>query len=346
MPFVYKITLTYFEVASSQTLQSSSGSHDWIGRPNFAIREDGVWVMAYRSGIHHGPIAPLSGQVHIRFSNNEGISWSDEDKTLAGAAVTGFPLVGHSKDATEGTIVQAANGDLLIAVLEDEDGVRGGGTWIWRSTDDGASWSSVGQMESDDELLCGGQIIVIGTDLYMILWTDPGSNYSSPYSVELHKSTDHGATWSLVSEVIGTGTDANESAIVHTGGNNLLVIARSTSETMTFKAVSNDLGNSWTVTDVTSQLGVVQRPKLKYLGDRLYLFGRNRLAETSQRTGLWWSDDDGNSWDGPFLPNSTIFNDCGYCDMLPRANGELYLVTYEGTSDVASLVAYEIAVIQ
>ena len=59
---------------------------------------------------------------------------------------------------------------------------------------------------------------------------------------------------------------------------------------------------------------------------------------------LWYSDDQGTTWEGPYYLSTTAFADGGYCDVLRRSNGQLYLLTYEGTSAAASIVEYVLSV--
>jgi hypothetical protein len=319
----------------------SRNSRDWIGRPALIALPDGRWILFYRKGTAHGV---ADGKVHLRFSEDQGNTWSDEDETPAGAEVIGFPIGAQpgNNDSGGPVVGLAANGDLILHSHDSAlPGLLRRGIYQYRSTTNGATWTSEGKVNQDDSILAGGQIILIGATLYMVGPRDPGADGLPPYESVMHKSTDNGATWTLVSIVIGTHIGANESSIAHTGGNNLLVIARSDSETKTYMRRSTDLGVTWgPVRNVTGTFGVVQRPLLKYIGDRLYLCGREREQEYAARTALWFSDDDGLKWEGPYHWNTTLFADTGHCDFLERSDGTIYGVTYEGTDDAASLSEY------
>lgn len=338
MPFVYKVNTATFDIPAGSFFQNTSGSHDWVGRPNLLALANGTWILSYRSADTHGAVA--GSLLHIRFSVDQGRNWSAEDTLPGGMAVTGFPISAHADDAAEGSLGQCANGDILLIVLENSTTGRNG-SWQWRSTDNGATWSDGGQIDTDDELLAGGEIKLIGSDLYATFWRDQGAGFAAPYSVELWFSNNDGAAWGLVSEVFSTATGCNESALVHTGGTNLLVIARSDSQTETYLRRSTDLGNSWgAIEDVTAILGIVHRPRLRYFGSRLYLSGRDRVGGGAEEySSLWYSDDDGAtaSWIGPFHwepPDG--WADGAYCDILERDGGDIYGMTYGGSTEFSA----------
>lgn len=327
-------------VISSRQMWVTSGSDDWLGRPHLLDRGDGVWVAVYRSGTAHA----AGSRLHIRFSSDQGLTWTAEDTYTNGSAVTGFPILPPVDEMGGCEIAKAANSDLLI-IVRDGSGANRNGSWLFRSTTSGAGWTSQGKINADNTLIMGGQIILIGSTLYATFTVDADANGATPYAVHLYKSVDHGVTWTFVAEVIAAATGANESSIVSTGGNNLLVIARSDSEATTYKATSTDLGATWSApSSIGSLVGVIQRPKLRYVGSRLYLFGRDQLTASDLFTVVWYSDDDGVSWNHQLWLNETTLTDTGYCDMLPRTNGNLYLLTYEGTQNTASIYEYVVDV--
>lgn len=106
---------TTFVTQSTQLLFNPTAPHTWAGRPFVIDRGDGVWIVLYRTGLAHGDDS--TAKVHIRFVADEGATWSNEDKTLADVAVTGFPLVRHNSDSTDNLgmaiLVVCPNGDLL-----------------------------------------------------------------------------------------------------------------------------------------------------------------------------------------------------------------------------------------
>lgn len=345
-PRVYITTTANFAVKSRTVLSSVSGSHDWIGRPALIELDSGVWVLFYRSATAHGV---ADGEIHIKFSGDEGRHWSDEDTTIGGVAVTGFPVTaqGAVNDTGGPTAIQAANGDLILFTYDTDTPFVRSGTQQYRSANNGATWAYEFKVTGSDEYI-GASMILVDSTLYALLWRDVGT-IDPPYSVEIWQSSDNAATWTLLSEVIGDSVGVNESGLVHIGGNKLMVIARSDDEDKTYRSSSGSLGVAWgAAIDVTADLGVVQKPVLKYFGDRLYLVGRDRASENSARTGLWFSDDDGKdgTWVGPFHPNPLPFTDTGYVDILQRDNGDIYLVTYEGSDPATSLIEYVLAVIQ
>lgn len=319
---------------SASVLYFEYETEDWNGRP--MLLDNGThWIMVYRQAESH--TGALSDVLHIRFSDDEGATWTDDDKTLADANVTGFPISGHSNGASGGQIAKAPNGDLILMVREDSP--SRGGTYLWKSTDNGATWTDEGQINADDELLAGGQIVVVGSDMYASFWVDPSADGAEPYRAELYKSDDNGASWSSVATIMDSDS-CDEAALIHLGGTTLLSIIRDTSKNVTYQAYSTDMGATWSAAaDISAQVGVVQRPRLQDIEGRLFLYGR-QYTDSFQRSCVYWSDDDGVSWLGPFYPDGQSYKDTGYCDMLKRSNGSLYMVSYAGNFYATALVEY------
>jgi hypothetical protein len=74
----------------------------------------------------------------------------------------------------------------------------------------------------------------------------------------------------------------------------------------------------------------------------VYLFGRHRYKETVQRNGIWWSDDDGETWKGCDLDEKN-FVDTGYGDALFRKDGTLVYLAYRGFDHCADLIRYTLS---
>lgn len=342
----------WFSRDSRTTLWSTNagGTHDWVGRAYMVALSDGIWLAFYRTGTAHGS---SDGRLHVRFSSDEGVSWSAEDTTLAAVAVTGFPIGIHGAalDAGEPTAGIAPNGDLILQTMEfGTAGVRLG-TYQYRSTNDGLTWSDEGKINGENKLCQGGQILTVGTTMYMVPWYDEAGDSTGPYSARLYVSTNNATTWTYRSDMADPTTGGNESAIIDIGATGLLGFSREHQETKTWMSISDDLGVTWTVTNVTGRFGVLQRPKLRRFPngahpDRIYLVGRDRIGETTQYTVIYFSDDDGVSWEGPYYWDTTQFVDCGYCDILERASGKLYGLNYTGTDNTASMAEYVFTVIR
>jgi hypothetical protein len=76
-------------VDATTTLDAGAGAQNWIGRGYVTRRTDGVLVLVYRrASAHNEDDADLA----IRFSDDDGATWTAVNTTLAAAAVTGFPM--------------------------------------------------------------------------------------------------------------------------------------------------------------------------------------------------------------------------------------------------------------
>lgn len=325
--------------SNKELIGTSTGA--WIGRTSL-IDNNGVWIQTYRSAGVHGYDA--ASQIHIRFSVDEGVTWTAEDKFTDGSAVTGFPLVEHdtgNSGVESAPLHIAPNGDLLCIVPEVLPSGNGiGGSWQYRSTDDGASWTDEGQINADATLSLGQEFINIGTDIYAGAWikdTNPIVHKSS-----LYKSTTNGTTWTLVSDITSFSDNTGECTIVNTTGNTLLAILRDENLSKTYTRISTDLGLTWGALKVMPYVGALHRPRIKVFADepsRLYLIGR-KYYTTYEKTIITYSDNGGEDWVTLLELESDNPTDCAYCDMLKRADGSVYLLSYKGTTTDANIYEY------
>lgn len=335
-----------FQAIRALPLISTSGAHDWIGRPFLATLANGTWVMVYRSATGH--VYETGARMHIRFSSNEGISWSDEDKTLAGASVTGFPIAAHSTNGVmDCNIILCPNNDLIVQVTEQTSVTDiAAGTWQYRSTDSGATWSSEGQLFSAAIETWGAQdFTIVGTTIYSIvlfLTSGETGSVTNDY-VMLYKSDDNGATWTFVSNITTVANPSNETGIEYLNGT-LLVVIRSNSGTVTWQRKSTDLGQTWgTLTDATASLAVLHRPILRRFTrypNRIYAVGRDYNGG-SLRPVVYYTDNLGTTWSSAFYPAGvTTYADCGYGDLIQTSYNQLIFYTYAGSTTAAALYDY------
>ena len=281
----------------------------------------------------------------------DSITYGESEFALADAgAVTGAPFVENNSGAgvTDAIIFQAPNGDLLLLVTEDKAApATRYGTYQYRSTDGGDTWSSEGQIDSDSTLRFGNcQAVIVGTDIYCTVFVDPNSDRAAPYKSALYKSADNGANWTDLGDITSTAEATNEVGLAHLGGNNLVVVLRADDQVHTYMRKTTDLGSSWgSLIDITESVGVVNRPRLHFFAEdsgRLYMNGRYWTGTGKNQTVVYYSDDDGDTWSGAFYPDESIIYDAGYCDVLQKADGSFYMLTYEGPSmDEAAIVEYE-----
>ena len=323
----------------------------WVGRGRLAVHGK-TWLLAYVAGNHHGGV-DTTKRIHLRFSNDEGRTWTATDTLPSGAKVAGFP-VGPGEEGVEAgelDLIACPNGDLLLLVREmvavrptPGKGRPGRGMRQFRSTDGGRSWRHEGKPMT--AAVGGGDFrssldhCVIGLDIYALMIVPAGGPRNA---VQLLRSDDNGRTWRRVS-IINPGREPiQETGLAHLGGNRLMAVGRTVAEEQTLMSTSNDLGKTWAPwIDIAPQVGVTQQPNLVVAGDepgRVYLLGRLRKKETVQRNGVWWTDDAGRSWQGGVL-DERDFVDTGYGDMRRRADGAFVCLAYRGKDNVSDMLAY------
>lgn len=319
-------------VESTRQLFSSSVYGDWLGRPR--LLDDGTkWICAYRVGASHS--AGALDRVCIRFSTDEGATWTDENVFTDGNPVSGAPLyLDPQYVAGPDAICKAPNGDLLIFVPH---GGGYGGTHVWRSTDSGASWAddgSIGPYNTDTV----PNVLVLGSDIYAVC-------YAGGYNCDLAKSSDNGLNWSLVEHVVveADGFNTNEYSLSNPSGSKFLVVMRNYDSIHTYQKISRDLGLNWDPATTSDEIGIIHRPiTAMFDAIRVYLVGRDYANGAShEKTIICYSDDGGSNWVARTELQTSDQFDCGYADMLMRTDGTIYIVDYIGTYDYAAATIYE-----
>jgi hypothetical protein len=347
-------------VVDRSLLRSAPGR--WFGRPSLTARPDGTWVLVFRAASQHGP--GTDSAFHVAFSADEGETWTDDDTTLDGESVEGFPHTSPDADVSDAT-VKHHDGDLLFHVTEErepfgevDDSWRG--TRQLRSTDGGVTWTDEGILDPDGidaaSLLLGqdGTVDPENGDRYEAVFVTRAGDRSAPFKSGLARTPDGGRSWEYVSDVTGFEDRTDETGVAFVGGD-LLAVLRDTDDAETYVRRSTDCGKTWGALEtVTDALGVIQRPRVyspddvgseAHNSEWLFLLGRHVRPEESQHTAVAVSPDAGRTWDGPVDLDEfgwpAQFGDCGYCDLRTRADGDHYLVTYGGpSSEDADLLGY------
>jgi len=327
-----------FTRISTQSLyRENVSTQDWLGRP-FLCNNDGQWLMVYRQAIDHAS-SDASVAWHIRLSDDEGATWSNADCLPNGTAITGAPFVPHATNTgmTDAIIFRAPNGDLIFQVFEKPGDT---GTYQYRSADDGATWLDEGKILSDAGIIGGQDYFLVGSNIYLPIMYSPTEDGDHPFIDALYKSTDNGATWAKVADIT-TGTDDSELSILHAGGNNLLCVMKDVTANKTYKYLSSDMGVTWGAPiDITSQVSVLQRPRLRQVGSIILLYGRDRISPASLKTVCYVSTDNGATFGEKFYPDTGDYQDGAYCDVLTRTGGQYYMLSYAGLIGKADIKEY------
>lgn len=349
------ITLT---VDASATLVTGGAPNDWHGRPAAEV-VNGVVVMVYKTATAHNL---NDGILHIKFSDDYGATWSDEDKTLAGVAVTNFPMnppdLGAGEDCQEPWLITAPNGDLLLHMWKDDYGVTQHGTWQSRSTDDGATWTIPAQIlpvglagpdgmfATDDHFVYNDVIYVVGR-YFSANWAD--------CKMLVIKSADNGTTWDWVSDITNNTPTVVEAGMEYVGNDTIVVVMRGNN--LTWRSFSHDMGLTWTAAeDVSSSLwaiagrhrintGAHLRGEANWWNDTYLIMHGFIWTGTGRRPVLWISQDSGLTWAFAYQPVDVETADGGYCDMFYNPNTDQYvLLTYSGLTTAADVKQHNLTI--
>jgi hypothetical protein len=368
IPLAKSIPPTSQSVTVDDTIVLVTGDSpkDWHGRAAMKVL-DGVTILVYRDGSKH---EINDGELHIRFSNTYGGSWTAEDTYLDGTPVDNFPMnppVSTGQDAGEPWLYIAPNGDLLLHMWRIDYGVSDGGTYQSRSTDGGKTWSDPEQIDfdgaaDDDIVFSTDDDFVYGDVIYATARIYTSGPAQAPSQEWLIKSEDNGETWEMVSIIMDDdegveGTGSQEVGIEYLGNNTIIAMLRDNEATHSYKRISTDMGETWgSLIDVTSTVGIAGRQRVY---TRSHLRGGDNwwqdeilimvgFIHTSngdsmpRRNAVWISIDAGDTWSAPFYIESE-YDDGGYGDMIydPLTN-QYIVVSYRGTLETADLIQYNL----
>lgn len=371
-PFTIPPETVAVTVDSSSTI-SSGGTLDWHGRAVVIRRADGTLILAYQRSTNHS-VNDGTG-IHLRMSDDNGATWSDEDEDVAGSPITGAPLQPSDamagQDAGEPWLIYAPNGDLLCFTWRVDYNVDNDGTYIFRSSDDGQTWDSGtgpiawGGLTSnqnlrtyftDDGFAIAGKLYIFGR-VY-----EDASDYD-PSAVVMASSSDNGLSWTRDATIVSSSGPPTGGAIEigaeRIGASSFHVMIRDTAHTHGYTSTSTDLGATWpALVDVSGTAGILGRPRIY---TRAHLKGQanwwndpvliavgfvHQVSGSSQtrRNCVWVSRDRGATWSTPFYIDSST-EDAGYGDIFYDADNDQYVVvTYQGTLAAASVKQYRLTI--
>lgn len=336
----------------------------WYGRASLkdtrrTYNAKPVWVLCYaQSEAHH---LLRWSQLHFRFSNDYGETWSEEDKWIDGTSVLGAPMYapttvpGQSlRGPGEPWLYLCPNGDLLNHMWDSQYNVSNNGTYQSRSTDGGKTWSTPQKItfinntgisissndnifSTDDDFVYNG-VIYAGAREYLNYDT-----FDSEIRSWLIKSTDNGNTWELVSLLSEYDDITNEYGLEYVGNDTIVSCVREFVGPPAFYTKSLNLGKTWaSLTDVSSIYGTWSRQRVKtrsnvkskvgyYRDPVVFCHGFihvNGGNSHPRRIAVWVSKDSGETFTGPLYLKDQGY-DGGYGDFLYNPiKGEYVTVQY------------------
>lgn len=347
-------------VESSKVIASESGQ--WFGRA--AVRViNGITILAYYEASHHWA---NDGALHIRFSDDYGATWSDEDKTLTGSAVAGFPMnpeVSAGEDAGEPWLVVTPNGKLLLHMWRVNYSESSGGTYQSISSDGGLTWSTPAIIDfsgisNDDKIFMTDDHFIFDDVIYAgarVYDDEAGTNSKSI----LVKSEDNGTTWVYISDISDFATYPTEEVGLEYLGNNIIyAILRDDNNVKTYKRISTDMGATWgSMTNVTSVFAASGRHRIytrshlqgcqEWWNDSVLImvgFVMPTTPNFPRRNCIWVSVDKGETWSYPYYLD-TQTEDGGYGDMFydPINNQYVVMINY-GANAECDLKQYNLTI--
>jgi len=343
----------------SITVVDSGTGTDWVGRASIKRLANGNLVMCYVEGQDHYTMGTM--YLHIRFSNNNGESWSLADHDLSGNAIAAFPAKPSSFSYVgpmEPWLILAPNGNLILSCwyYVGTNSALNAGTYQSISSDGGITWSAFASVTfigynpgngtlketyaTDDDFVYNGVIYACARTYNYV---DTGT----PVQTILISSSDNGITWNYVSNITSyaDGIDnlgTQECGIEYLGNNTIIAILRATSSSIvSYKRISTDMGATWgALTDISSLIYVAGRFRVR---TRAHLMGQANwwtdpnlimngfvFTGAGRRNCVWTSKDAGATWSYPLFVDVDI-NDAGYGDMIYDANtGEYIFISYQG----------------
>jgi len=348
----------------------SQTPHDWYGRCMIAVIDEHRWIMALRSGLDHISWGQRDA-IHVITSNDEGRTWSVLNRWFDGSPIAGMPYEdGHTH--SEPGLYRTSNGDLILQFWRTG---YSSGTKQLRSTDNGKTWNLDIDRIRVRGVTGAGDDRVIGTEDYFVDPENPSDIYMAFQYFHYHgkagsllaRSRDNCRSYRFVNwicpladEKAPEGGAAFEPAIEYVGNRTIVAVLRDgAGNKRTWQSISSDMGASFSPpVDISRQInggvpnGQWQRARL-YKGSNPYFQYGNRLDYAKGEGRLWgfglhsngggytrkpvvyWSDDNGQSWNGPELLHGPIQpgTDTGYGDLKRRVDNTFVAATYYANSD-------------
>jgi hypothetical protein len=356
--FAYaRVATPSLTVLDTSAIVTSAGEPNWFGRPTVAVLGTGVVVMVYKRNAGHDNDG--SGTLHIRFSDDYGATWTNEDTDLNAASVAAFPVTSDTwtglEDVTEPLLYLAPDGTLLLHFWRyDWTAITGDGSYQMTSSDGGITWSapaSIGLTGSTDatRTFTTDDRTVIGTTIYA------GCSFKGAGAGKegIVKSEDNGATWAYVANVVASGS--SEIGVERVGANALIAVLRGSTNIGASVSRSADAGATWsTAVGIGHIIGDSGRHRLStaahlkgeadwWTDPRLMMWGY-AYEGANRRSCVWLSVDSGVNWSAPHYVD-TAYSDAGYGDVFYNpSTGNYIFLCYRGTATQADIVQYTLSI--
>lgn len=323
--------------------------HGW---PTLARRKNGELLLAF-SGGREAHVCPF-GRLELMRSKDNGRTWGwpqviydgpidDRDAGLLETSqgsllLTNFTSLAYVELLTVAEKDPAGQPQPWDALkfaewraahhrLTDEERREEVGTWMWRSTDGGRTWSARYAVPCHSPhgpiALTDGRLLYLGVSLW-----------AQDRIVGAWESTDDGLTWQLLSRIPARpdedSANYHELHAVEAGEGILIAQIRnhnSLNNRETLQTESRDGGKSWSI---PHSIGVWGLPShlLRLKDGRLLMSYGHRRAPLGNQARV--SADSGATWSEPItLSADGTSGDLGYPSTVETDDGELITVWYE-----------------
>ena len=275
----------------------SRDDHIYEGWPTIAKTRSGTLVLVYRESMGHTPF-PFS-RLAVRRSLDGGSNWSDRkilletieraeavDKArawLAPDALAGYEeTLGRIKEPWQkgvsincSRLITLADGSLFLVADIRRIAVGGDTRWVykmWRSTDDGLTWSAPVDLPLDREGIVP-QLTQLRDGRILLGLQVPVNEEQLKYLQGVTFSSDNGKTWSKTVFLPGTegSVELVETGFVELDNGTLVGFGRNVAlekqqrPSVGMKVISKDGGRTWKGPFETWMLGLEGRPKVGLL---------------------------------------------------------------------------------